>query len=249
MIRSDALLEVRNRLGEETEDFWDDSEELIPYLNEGVRRFSSEERWPWMATERLEVLTAGTSDLELPEGILFPRAFGVLLTPEGITRPYMPTRVPAAKGQELRTIYVTEALYPQWFYQVTTEDEGDAAAQKYIQVMRFIPTPSTDTDVTYLYNRDPVEPVAASDELDVPDAYVRGPIAYATYLAWKKELQGSSHAQAALEEYAYVVSQAKRDVRKDSNDAETGWGNEEPQFRYGQNNDPIGLRLPELLGP
>lgn len=249
MIRDDAILEIRNRLGEEEEDFWSDADELIPFLNKGVTRFASEARWPWYLTEVSDTLAGGESDYELPDGLLFPKGFGVLLTANGQLRPYQPTRVPAAKGQELRQTFYVNATYPQWYYLVTVQEDGDADVQNYIQVVRFIPTPISDMDLNFLYYRSPFKPDAGSAELDVPDDYIDGPIAYATYLAWKKELQGSNKAQESLEEYAYVVSSAKRDVRKDSDDATRGWGNEEPQFLHGVNDDPIALRLPELFGP
>lgn len=249
MNRDDAVLQLRNRIGEEEEDFWDTDDELIPFLNKGVTQFSGEERWPWLLTEVVDTLPGGDSDYQLPEGLLFPEGFGLLLTPSGMLAPYQPTRVPAAKGQELRQTFYQTALRPKFFYLVTVQDDGDPDVQDYIQVVRFVPTPTDDMDITFLYYRTPFAPQTGSDEYDVPDQFIDGPLAYAEYLCWRKEMQGGAKARDALEEYAYNLSLAKRRVRKDSNDAETGWGNAEPQLGMYGKWDPIMFRLPELLGP
>lgn len=113
---SDAVLEVRARLQELEQDFWLDNE-LLRAINEGVTRFSQEEKWPYLYTVADSIdLPAETTTLELQPGVAYERHFNMLLTFDGDSRPRKPNRVHPSEGYDLRMRYTTAASEPLAYY-------------------------------------------------------------------------------------------------------------------------------------
>src|SRR6266542_2953849 len=69
-------LEVRERLGELNADFFTDAE-VDRAINDAYRRFSSEERWPWLYIEWDTTLLSGVDYLDLPNDVSFNRVFNL----------------------------------------------------------------------------------------------------------------------------------------------------------------------------
>jgi hypothetical protein len=120
---STAVLEIRARLQELTADFWTASE-VLRALNEGVRRFAAQERWPWLWTVETGTQPASTSDLELVTGVPLHRVFNLMATFDGDPRPRFPKRVEAPEGMRLRGQFYTESSEPVAYYLVSTSDSG-----------------------------------------------------------------------------------------------------------------------------
>jgi hypothetical protein len=116
MLYTDALLEVRARLQELVPDFWLDNE-LYRAINEGVTRFSQEEKWPYLYTiaEDQEV-AASAETVELVPGVAYERHFNMLLRFEGDARPRKPRRVHPSEGYDLRMHYSAGASEPLAYY-------------------------------------------------------------------------------------------------------------------------------------
>ena len=116
MLYTDALLEVRARLQELAADFWLDNE-LYRAINEGVTRFSQEEKWPFLYTVAENIsLAADATTLELQPGVSYERHFNMLLTFSGDLRPRKPRRVHPSEGYNLRMNYTTSASEPLAYY-------------------------------------------------------------------------------------------------------------------------------------
>lgn len=221
--------QVRYNIGETSADFWADAE-LNSFINEGLHRFCSEERWPWLITEGTSQLLAADPDLQLTEGVAFSRHVSMTLQKSGDTRFYQPKRVSAAKGFELRGLYSTvgTSSYPEWFYITSVADGDDDGA--YIWVARFVPTPTSDMDVDFLYTRTPAELAADNETPDIPTEYHKALVHWAAGTAWLKELTGGTKAREQFELYAGVVEQARNEWLKEPDDTPLVMGKDEPQY-------------------
>lgn len=232
-----AIAEVRSRIGETMPDFWTD-DEIIRSLNEGLRRFSQEEKWPWLYTVATGSQSAGDDTMTLHSNVSFPRQFNLVLTPTG-SEPYMPTRVTPFEGTRLRVETRTTGD-PQYYYLENTDTSG---ANKTITI-RFVPTPSSGLYVEYIYIRNPMVLAADEDELDVPEEYVGAVVAWATAQCWLKELNWNQKATEQFQLYATVLDAARRDHRRIAVDENMAWGGGPVQP------GPMpAFRLPPTLGP
>lgn len=235
-----ARTEIRSRLGEDTPDFWTD-DELVRALNEGVRRFSQEEKWPWLYTLKTGItVDAGEDTVELEDNISFPRQFNLVITPEG-GEPYMPKRVTPVEGTKLRVETRTSGD-PRWYYLESTTAVENPVVNK-SPVIRLVPEPSSDLSLEYQYIRLPGILTADTDELDIPEEYVGGPIAWATAQCWLKELNWNQKAKEQFELFATVLAAARKDHRRIAIDDGMAWGGEPgaPQT--------FAFRIPNTLGP
>lgn len=224
-----ARLEVRARLQELAEDFWQD-DEVDRAINEGVNRFCQEEKWPWLYTVYTGgTLAAGDTDMDLIEGVAFERHFNLLATFDGDPRPRALRRVGPAEGYRLRTTFYNALSEPMAYYiasQASQNDDGE-----YTPTITFVPAVTRDMDVEYQYIRDPVEVVAGNDTLDIPNEYVMGVIAYATGHLFLKELSPvADKAQEQFDLYRKIVDDAKKQLRKLSIDQGFAWGRNQPEF-------------------
>lgn len=247
---STATTIIRDRLGEETAyaDFWSDAE-ILRALNEGQRRFCAEEKWPWLYTTSTGTITADDTTLTLQTGISFPRHWNLLLTADGQTQPYLPRKVSPVEGFQLRATYYNAAARIQWVYVESTEQAGNDPDSEYDMTIRLVPTPNLDQDYDFQYIKQPNTLTATNDIIDVPDEFCQGVVAYACHLLWKKELSWSQKAEECAAEYAYVVDQARKDLRRAAPDEELAWGRNMPEW-YGPQTvrDYVLHRIPDTLG-
>lgn len=238
---STAKTEIRARLGETIADFWTD-DEIVRALNEGMRRFSQEEKWPWLYTLRTGItVDAGVDTINLENNLSFPRQFNLVITPEG-DEPYIPTRVTPVEGTRLR-VEIRSSGDPRWYYIESTTSVEDPTVDKSV-IIRLVPEPSSDLTVEYQYIRSPGILSADSDELDIPEEYVGGPVAWATAQCWLKELNWNQKAREQFELYALVLDSARRDHRRSAVDENMAWGG-------GVTTPPstMAFRIPQTLGP
>jgi len=76
---TEMVVDVRERIGEDSADFFTDAE-VIRALNLGVTTFTAEEAWPWLYTEFSLTLGEGQTELELPSNVSIHRAFAIRLS-------------------------------------------------------------------------------------------------------------------------------------------------------------------------
>lgn len=129
MLYTDAVLEVRARLQELVEDFWQD-DEVLRAINEGVNRFAQEEKWPYLYTvQEGLVLVAGEDTLTLTSGVAYERHFNLMLNFSGDARPRLPHRVHPSEGYSLRRTYYTDTAEPMAYYIASMARSGDDELQ------------------------------------------------------------------------------------------------------------------------
>lgn len=243
-----ARLEVRARLQELAADFWTDSE-VDRALNDGVRRFNAEERWPWLLTEATDSLGAETETLALQEGVAVERQFNILVTFDGDPRPRELRRVSPTEGRHLRTTYYTSQSELSWYYLTSVADAGDPSEQLYVPTVHFVPVCSRDAELEYQYIRRSAVMDEATDNLDCPEEYTDGPVSWATGRLWMKELAYSAKAEEQFAIYTKVVDQARKETRRLTLDGGFAWGRNEPE-PYGpvDPNTWVLQRIGESLG-
>jgi len=227
----DMRTQVRDIVGELVADFWTDAE-LNRYLTEANHRFHNEERWPWLVSEGTGQLLAADPDFDLTEGIAFSRHLNFQLTIPGTNsvQTYMPKRVSATKGFELRSLYSTapNALYPEWFYVTSVSDPGDDGT--YIYVARFVPTPTSNVDLDFQYYRSQNDLDADNAVPDLPIEYHKALVHHAAGTAWLKELNMAAKAGEQFALYSAVLDQARAEWQTEPDDTMLVMGGEEPQW-------------------
>lgn len=230
MLASTATEEVRARLGELSADFWTSSE-VYRALNEGLKRFASEDKWPWLFTRITNgSLTASTEDFALPENVDFSRFFHLQVFFSGDARPYMPRRVTPAEGHRLMQEFYTDTAYPVAYF-IAAAADSDIDGQ-YIYTVSFVPAMTRNATIKYTYLRVPAVITTGTEVLDIPEQYAMGVVAYATGLLWLKELRDSRKADEQFGLYAQVVDSAKRESRRLGSDEDFAWGKNEPEWGY-----------------
>lgn len=116
MLASNAIEEIRARIGELSADYWT-SPEVYRALNEGAVRFAAQERWPWLYTRVTNgSLAASTEDFELPTTVDASRFFHIQVFFSGDARPRTPRRVTPAEGIMLANSYYTDSGEPVAYY-------------------------------------------------------------------------------------------------------------------------------------
>lgn len=227
MLASTAVVEIRARLQELVADFWTPTE-VLNALNEGVKRFSAEEKWPWLQTVVTNgSLTTPWTDFALPENYDPQRVLNIALYFSGDLRPRRVERVTPAEGFEQLTRNYRGQSEPN-FYFVASATDADTDGQ-YVYTVTFVPALNRNATIKYMYHRVPAV-VTGSETLDVPEEYAMGPIAYATGLLWLKELQDSRKADEQFQLYAQIVDSAKKNQRKLVQDSQFAWGGAGPTW-------------------
>ncbi len=248
MLVSTAKSEIRARLGELTADFWTDAE-VLRSLNEGVKRFSSQEKWPWLYTEVTNgAYTANGTSFALPEGVSTHRAFNLSALFSGDTRPRFPRRVSPTEGAKLRGQFYTASSEFLAYYLVSSTDAADIDGLPIVTI-RFVPPVNRNATLSYQYIRLPTVLTADADGIDIPEEYAMGPVAWATGNLWLKELQDSKKAEEQFGLYAQVLDDARRESRRLAPDGGFGWGRNEPEFYQQSEDDYTRARIPQHLGP
>jgi hypothetical protein len=231
VLTTTALLEIRSRLQELTANFWLDAE-LLRYLNEGQKRFASEERWPWLQTVVTNgSLTTPWTDFALPENFDPTSALNLAVYFSGDSRPRRVERVTPAEGFErLTRDYLARSEPDSYFVASAVDADSDG---EYIYTVTFVPALNRNATIKYLYHRIPaVLTNGGGEALDCPEEFAMGPVAYATGLAWSKELQDSRKAEEQFGLYAQIVDAAKRKLKKFPQDSQASWGSAGPDRLY-----------------
>ena len=243
--------EVRERLGETTEeDFWKDTQ-VIRAINEACRRFSQEEKWPWLYTTYTGLtVSAASPSFELIDDVNPSRHFGLALTKQGDTsgRLILPRLISPGDGLRVRAELAGLKGEPRYCFisamvrntYAENDPEGMAA------VVKILPIPDATYDVEYSYIRDPKVLAADDDEADIPDTYVDAVVSYATGILWLKELNGGGKAQEQFNLYNVVVDQARRQMKEMALDETLVWGRRAPEWRP-QDQFPL-VNLPTNIG-
>jgi hypothetical protein len=226
LIGSTAVTEIRARLQELVADFWT-STEVLNALNEGVKRFSAEEKWPWLQTVVTNgSLTTPWTDFPLPENVDINHISNLAVYFSGDTRPREVTRITPGQGFErLMRDYRAQPEPGAYFVASATDADNDG---QYIYTVTFVPPLNRNATVKYLYQRVPALMTGSTEGMDCPEEYAMGPIAYATGLLWLKELQDSRKADEQFGLYGQVVDSAKKNMRKFAGDSDFAWGAEGP---------------------
>lgn len=223
------VLAVRRKLGEDTDDFWDETD-IISELNMALRAFSREERWPWLQTIRTgDQLLLGEHTIALPADIDLVRAFGIVLQ-AGSEKPITPRKVNPSEGMKLRTERTSNGR-PLYFYLASTAQSVTGPGNETLTTsIRFVPAADKTYDIEYLYYRRPATLSTDDQEPDIPEDYQDAIVSYATARLWEHELAGSQ-AKAA-EQYAIYqrnVEAARRDMYKLADDESIVWGREQDE--------------------
>lgn len=218
--------EVRERLGETTEeDFWKDAH-ITRMLNEGVIRFCYEEDWPWLYAVRLGTIFKDQTVIDLELDIDVNRHFGFLVT-EGTTRAFTMRHVSPGDGIRLRAELYGQAGPPRYYWIESIVDTGPALSQR----IRFAPKADKAYTVEYSFLRNPTDLVLDTDEPNIPEVYQEAIIAFATGMLWLKELSGAGKAQEQFNLYNIVVEQARREMKALSVGDTLVWGRQAPDYR------------------
>lgn len=228
--------EIRERLGETTEeDFWKDSQ-ILRAINEAMRRFAQEERWPWLYTTYTgaPALSAGNPTVELIDDVNVSRHFSLTFQKSGTNeRIIVPRRIDPGAGIRLRHEYGDATGQPRYYYIThsikNTYTSGDPMGMAV--VIRVLPTPDVAYDIEYSYVRNPEELVADTDIADIPDNYVDAIISYATGNLWLKELNGGGKAQEQFNLYNIIVDQARKELAALSIGETLVWGRKPPEWQ------------------
>lgn len=222
-------LEVRERLGELTADFFTD-DEVTRAINEAVRRFSNEERWPWLLTEHTGELEAGEDDYDLPEDIAPNRVFNMTVDDDSLIRARPLERVDPYEGFRLRHAYDGHTGCPRYYYTHNTnlqaDDEGPITF-----TAKLIPTPDLAYTVEAQYYFVPIELSGGGDEPAVPVEYQDAIPAWAAGKLFLKEFQISQKAQEQFSIYGNIVQQARAEYMEPNTDMTSAWGREHPGER------------------
>lgn len=239
-------LEVRERLGELTADFFTD-DEVDRAINEAVKRFCAEEKWPFLITEWTSSITSASDELPLPSNVSLTRLFNLAIDSSSLAHPRMLERVDPQEGFALRHQYDTTTGSPRWYYIASTNLSVDEAPP-IVYTARLIPAPDGDYDVEAQYMAVPVELSGASDEPMVPEEYQDAIPAWAAGKLFLKELSISQKANEQFAIYQKVLSQARADLKSFDLDEVVAWGRRHPlRGPWASTSDVYG-RIPPTLG-
>jgi hypothetical protein len=244
-----ARLEVRERLGELSANFFTDVE-VDRAINQAVQHFNAEEQWPWLFTEFTgQIGLSGPDDdeLALPDDVSLNRMFNVSASGGSLSRPQMVERVAPDAGFRLRFAYTNHQRDPRYYYLTSAvADVGNGVHVTY--TMKFIPQPNTTYDLEAQYLRTPGVMAGANDLTDCPKSYDDAIPSWASGKLFLKEFGISQKASEQFALYADTLAQARRDTLAQSQDEVVAWGRELPENRFRSERDYVTGRIPPTLG-
>lgn len=243
---TDLRLEVRERVGELSADFFTDSE-VDRAINEAVRRFCVEEKWPFLLTEWTSTTVADSADLDLPSNVSLTRVFNVSISGGSLSRGAMLERVDPNEGFMLRHQYTDRTGAPRWYY-ITKSNLSDDEAPPVTYTAKLIPTPDATYDVEAQYMAVPVTLTGTAEEPMVPTEYQEAIPAWAAGKLFLKEQSVSQKASEQFGIYAKVLDQARKDLKEFSLDEVVAWGRKQPMPGGGYSMGDARWRLPTNLG-
>lgn len=237
-----CLAEVRDRLGEPTENFFKTTA-IKRALNEGHRRFCYEDEWPWLQRAATGTLALNDETKAIQSAIDPLRQVILQLTPDtGDTRIRAVKRVSLVQGEELRRNYSGSAVVadePLYWYLLT------GGASPYANTIRIVPKADKAYDWTMVYFAQPVELTADADLPLIPDQYQMAVVHYATAQCWRKELNTSAKGQEEMGSYLQVLDNAKRNTKSQAIDEKLVWGGQDPEYAFEP--DWVRLHIPGSL--
>jgi hypothetical protein len=236
---ADIRTDVRERIGEDTADFFTDAE-VDRAINLAQTTFTAEEPWPWLYEEWASNLAEGQETLELPDNVSIHRAFNLSIFGGSLSRGRILERVEPQAGFRIRHEYEGTVRAPIYYY--LTSASVDASASIY--VVRLTPVADTDYDIEAQYLRVPVELSAPTDVPDLPVEYHPALPAYAAAHLFLKEMEISQKAQEQFQMYFGVLAQARK-LLEVQVDEQVSWGRRTPVRRTVSIMD----RMPITLGP
>jgi hypothetical protein len=244
-----ARLEVRERLGELSANFFTDVE-VDRAINQAVQHFNAEEQWPWLFTSFTgQVGLSGPEDdeLALPDDVSLNRVFNLSASGGSLSRPMMLERVPPDAGFRLRFAWDQRQSYPRYYYLTSAvADSGSGVHVTY--TMKLIPQPDTEYDLEAQYLRVPASMAGGTDLTDCPQAYDDAIPSWAAGKLFLKEFNISQKASEQFAVYKDTLDQAKHDLLSQSQDEVIAWGRELPEYRFSSNRDAVLGRIPPTLG-
>lgn len=237
----EMVTDVRERIGEDSADFFTDAE-VVRAINLGLTTFTAEEPWPWLYTEYEATLSEGQTELELPSNAGLHRTFNISLQGDSLIRGRLLERLEPQAGFRARFAYETYPGAPVYYYLTSaTRDEAEV-----LYVVRFIPVPDEDYELSGQYLRVP-EPLANDDDVaDLPDEFHPALPAYAAAHLFLKEMDISQKAQEQFQLYFQVLAQARKMLEVQV-DETVAWGREAPL--RGRKSLRVNERIPLTLGP
>jgi len=248
-----ARLEVRERIGELSANFFTDVE-VDRAINQAVQHFCAEEPWPWLFTEFTSQIGVGDQtddELVLPDDVSLNRMFNVSISGGTLNRPIVLERVPPDAGFRLRFAHtggVTPVARIPLYYYLTSAiaDSGNGIHVNY--TMKFVPQPETMFDIEAQYLRTPGVMAGANDLTDCPLAYDDAIPSWAAGKLFLKEFGISQKASEQFALYASTLEQARHDLMAQSQDEVVAWGRELPEYRFKSERDYVIGRIPPVLG-
>lgn len=201
----DIRTDVRERIGEDSADFFTDAE-VDRAINIAQTTFIAEEPWPWLYTEWATSIAEGVDTLELPSNASLHRVFNLSIFGGSLYRGRQLERVEPAAGFRIRHGYEAANACPRYYY--LTSATRDAAEVLY--VVRLTPVPDVDYDIEAQYLRVPAELTGSTDVPDLPDEYHPALPAWAAGHLFLKEMDISQKAQEQFQLYFGVLAQARK---------------------------------------
>lgn len=225
--------ETRQRIGETTEyDFFGETE-ITNALNEGLRRFSNEERWPWLYAEFTGTTTEDDEDFALPANIAINRVFGLNIMDTGtLAGGQMLERVQPMEGFRLRHTHNNYSGVPRYYYIAQTNLYADDEPP-ITYTAKLIPTPDAAYDVNGIYLIVPPEMSSDNDEPAMPPEYQMALPAYAAGVLFLKELSISQKASEQFSIYNSILANAIKETKQFDADEVVAWGRSKPARRPG----------------
>lgn len=247
--------EIRDRLGEDTENFWADTA-VYRALNDAIIQFNHEARWQWLVTKSTFDVASGDTEIELVDDVDLKRHYGLILVPAVDTNDRnlrAPERVPPERMAELRQGFagITGAK-PRYFYLdhraindydgVTGYGEDSDNERAITAVITIIPAADQAYTGEFRFYRNTrmLYPPAHADyaaagsneqEPDVPMQYQSAVVCLATGNLWLKELNGGTKAQEQFNVYNSILDRAKKEQASNADDEYIVWGGEVPRTR------------------
>jgi hypothetical protein len=257
--RAEIRDEIRQRVGEDLENFWRNS-----YINRSIdqacQRFTHEERWKWLTMRVYLSLPAGEYEIQLVDDVDYTRQFDLSLRPTIDTtdiRLLTPRKVDAARLQELRQENPTVVQARPHSYcldrrvrnNYTLPDPNSDTTRSTAIELRVFPTPNIDYDVDFRCYRN-VRLLADDTAVpDLPIQYHDGIVALATGNIWLRELNGGTKAQEQFNVYNTILEQARRDNAANADDEMQVFGIDRVRNRWESEGDWLRMQVAEPLGP
>lgn len=230
MDRATMVTQIRRRLGEDVNDFWDTTD-ITQEIDNALFDWAREERWPWLYTiDTSRTVTFGNNTIALPADIDFSRTF-VMKLRKGTEQPKNLRRLGTVEGyQQEARLYNTKGQ-PRYYYLVSAAQSAPGAGDETITyTVRVAPAADATYTVEFLYTRKLGPLTADNAEPFMPEEYHEAIVARATARLWEHELVGSQ-VKAAEQQAIYerILANAKREIARMGEDEELVWGRDQAE--------------------